>query len=203
MKISRPFWETAVKTRPKTPNGAREMTHLITNETASESSPRKLFVLSEERLRAIPKTIPQTRIPRKLPFTTAPSGLVIIFASIPPRTSKMLVWTSYPSTASIPSSGSVGVKRVQRRTAQTAAANVPIRYSTTIRPIVLPPPVTVRARDVVTRTKIRTGAIAIKAFTNSVPKVPMMVTCGITSARIIPMIIPQRIRLIKLILFHF
>ena len=98
----------------------------MTKETASERSCKKLFVLSEECLSAIPKTIPQTRIPRKLPPTIAPIGLVIMPRIIVLITSKTLAGAS-PAVASIPSSGNVGLKMEQRRTAQTAAAKVPIK----------------------------------------------------------------------------
>ena len=90
----------------------------------------------------------------------------------------------------------------QAITATTAARNVPIRYRITTRPMVLPPPSLPQARAAITRKNTSTGAIAFRALTNRVPRMPIPVTPGTARPRIAPTIKPQIIRFTKLMLFH-
>ena len=88
-------------------------------------------------------------------------------------------------------------------TAVTAAANVPSRYSTTTRPMLLPAPSLPFASAPITRKNTSTGAIAFKAFTNRLPRIAIGAAWGTATPRIAPIIRPQIIRFTKLILFHF
>ena len=65
VKISRPFSDTVVNTRPRIPKGAQEITPLTAAVTASEKSFSMDFVVSEASFfRARPKITAQNRIPR-------------------------------------------------------------------------------------------------------------------------------------------
>lgn len=55
----------------------------------------------------------------------------------------------------------------------------------------------------ITRKNTRSGAIPFSAPTNMVPRIEITDACGTTRPRTRPMINPQMIRLIRLMLFHF
>ena len=64
VKISRPFVPTDVYTKPRMPNGAREMIQRTTCDTASEMAENTSFTPSFAWRRAMPSKMAQAKMPR-------------------------------------------------------------------------------------------------------------------------------------------
>lgn len=66
-----------------------------------------------------------------------------------------------------------------------------------------PKPLPALAMDAMTKTATNIGAMAFKALTNNVPRMPIAVADGINKPNAVPITNPIRIRITRLVSVHF
>ena len=116
--------------------------------------------------------------------------------------------TSESPPGDVPSAGSacslmLTGKRELPITATRAASRVVVRYRLMTVRKRGPSPPRALAIDAATRTATRIGAMALRALTNTWPRMPMNVQCGQASPRTAPMTRPMKIRSTRLLSDHF
>ena len=180
------------------PNGAKRITTRTIKVTPLDKSLSTVRVVSPAWRTAMPKPIAQARTPMKLAFIRALTGLSTALNSRLCKTSLMP-----PGADTVMSSVSrirLDGNSVLAITATTAAANVPIKYSTRIGRMWVTCPCLWLAIEAMTSTNTKIGATAFRALTNTLPtKATESAAAGASQASKMPAIRPMTIWVTRLV----